>query len=153
MKRTTLDENLAKQIRDASLNGQLGNDEKATRIAIGRFSQDMLEILQCKDLELETSVAVLDKMIFDHGIPASSLGRLSTLIETPQFIYKSATQTESVVVVSVEMLKAAPILIPIWIEKQGPKGKPNMHWVSSAYAKDDPNILARWDYQGLRIWP
>lgn len=140
-------------VKAEGLAGNLSSDQLSERIVVGQFSAHMQAVLKCPDLELVTSVAVLDKMMFDHGIGATQLAQLNQIISKPQRIYQSASHAESVVVVSVELLQQKPILVPIWINKAGPKGKPAMHWVSSAYTKDDPNVLTKWERDGLRLWP
>lgn len=122
-------------------------------VVIGRFTTDMLSRLKCADHELVTSVSVLEKMMFDHGLSAPKLKSLHQTICQPERIYQSASHpTSSIVVMTLETVGIKPVLVPIWLSKPGATGKPPDHWVSSAYAKDDAGIFNRWDAAGLLLW-
>ena len=34
----------------------------------------------------------------------------------------------------------------------GASGKSNFHWMASAYAKEKPEIIERWEKNGLLLW-
>jgi hypothetical protein len=151
--REHLTDSLVEWIQTHGSKGTISPNRLDDHIVIGRFGQDMLWRLRCADLDLITSVSVLEKMMFDHGISATKLKSLNQTICTPQRIYQSASHPEtSVVVMTLQSLGMKPILIPIWLNKPSSKGKPAMHWVASGYVKDDPRIFDKWDAAGLLIW-
>jgi hypothetical protein len=45
-----------------------------------------------------------------------------------------------------------PLLIQIKIDVTGASGKSNFHWTASAYAKEKPEIIERWERNGLLLW-
>jgi Phage MuF-C-terminal domain len=148
-----LNDTLVDWIQTEGSKGLIHPNRLDDRVVIGRFTQDMLKRLGCSDLELITSVSVLEKMMFDHGISANKLKTLHQTICMPQRVYRSASHPQtSVVVMTLQRLGAKPILIPIWLNKASAAGKPAMHWVASGYVKDDPNIFNKWDAAGLLIW-
>lgn len=154
MQRQVLSGELVDWIAKTGMANALTPDEMSRYVAVGRFDVAMQRRLGCADFEVATSVAVLDKMMFDHGLPASRLKSLLEMVHDPLAIYRSATHpTSSVVIVSTQNLGSAPVLIPIWLNKQSRPGKQPIHWISSAYAKNDPHILRTWDTQGHKLWP
>ena len=153
MTREYLTEALVLWIQDEGAKGTIPASRMDHQVVIGRFTAQMLTVLNCADQELVTSVSVLEKMMFDHGVSATKLKSLHQTICQPQRIYRSATHTAtSVVVVTMQNLNNKPILVPIWLSKAGPAGKSPVHWVSSGYVKDDPNIFATWEAKGLLLW-
>lgn len=153
MKRENLTDALVQWVQDEGSKGTIPAFRMDHHVVIGRFPAQMLTILNCADQELVTSVSVLEKMMFDHGISATKLKSLHQTICQPQQIYKSATHTTtSVVVVTMQNLSNKPILVPIWLSKAGSTGKAPVHWVSSGYVKDDPKIFSTWEAKGLLLW-
>lgn len=144
---------LVEWVRDAGMAGDIPKDRLRAYVSLGRFSPEMLAILQCKDLELRTTIAVLEKMLFDHAISPKHLYGLNGLICQPEKVFKSKTRPDtSVVVMTIETLRALPIVVPIELNKTMAQGKAPVHWVSSAYAKDEPEALIRWEKEGLLLW-
>ena len=153
MTREQLTAELVAWIKNTGLAGPIEPDRMRAMLSIGRFSQEMLGLLQCEDLELVTTISVLEKMIFDHGLKEEHLCGLHGLICQPEKIFKSATRPDtSVVIMSLETLRERPIILPIELGKRMAKGKPSMHWLSSGYAKDNRDIIAKWKSDGLLIW-
>lgn len=152
MKRKQLDRTLLDWIKSEGGRNAIPETALDDHVVLGRFNAGMLAILKCVDLEIVTSVAVLDKMLFDHGISINKLERLHSLICSPIKVYQSATQSTSVVIMTVELHRGKPILLPIWLNKPGATGKPPMHWLSSGYTKDNPNWQSTWDSKGLLLW-
>lgn len=153
MQREPLTIELVQWIHDEGLRGKIPRARMEHHVVIGRLTAEMLAILGCDDLELFTSVAVLEKMLFDHAISTDKLLDLSRLVCLPKSVYRSASRpNDSVVVVSLETLRANPILVPIHLGKQLGRSGPVVHWVSSCYAKDNPAIFERWNRDGLLIW-
>lgn len=154
MQRKIFSDAIIDWIQTAGFANSLTPEESSQHIVLGRFEETMQTRLGCLDYEIATSVATLDKMMFDHGVPASHLKKLMQMIQNPAAIYRSATHPDSsVVIVSTQNLGGQPILIPIWLNKQSRTGKQPDHWISSAYKKSNPHILQTWDSQGYKIWP
>jgi len=108
--------------------------------------------LKIRDLGVITSVAILVKVMEKHGLKPSLVESLKELILEPVAVYKSATERESIVVVTAEMPDGInPLLIPIKIDVMGASGKSNFHWMASAYAKEKPEIIERWEKNGLLL--
>jgi Phage MuF-C-terminal domain len=101
--------------------------------------------------ELQVKAAVIDKAHFDHGIPKKLLERLGDVIASPTALYKSATVTDSAVVVTLEQRNGSPILIPMRPNQQ--IGRQFVNAVSSVYNKDKwGEVEAYWRASGLLVW-
>lgn len=75
------------------------------------------------------------------------------MVLTPVAVYKSATERESIVLVTANLPDDInPLLIAIKIDVMGAAGKSHFHWMASAYAKNNPGIIARWERDGLLLW-
>src|SRR5258708_3740899 len=87
------------------------------------------------------------------GLPPETVASLRELILKPVAVYESATERDSIVVVTIEMPDGInPLIVAIRIDVPDSANKPNMHWMVSAYAKDDPAIVKRWEANGPLIW-
>lgn len=131
-----------------------GIDEEKMRqiVSIGRFPPDILAGIGCEDLEIVATVSVFEKMVFDHGLGTDVLSRFHAVLCAPKQIFNSASRPGSVVVITLEVQRGNPIIIPIQLSKSVGKYQPNVHWVSSAYAKDNPGQLQKWEKDGLLLW-
>lgn len=153
MRREPLSHALVDWIREEGLKGTIPPARYDDHVVVGRFSPDMLMVLACDDHELVTSISVLEKMMFDHAISAERVKGLHQLVCTPQKVFRSATHPDtSIVVLTPEELRGCPILVPVRLNHRSGAGKPLMHWVASAYAKDHPEMLAKWEQRGLLLW-
>jgi len=152
MKRHKLSQQLVLDIQQAGLKGTATDQERRNQVLLGRFPQHLLIALKIPDLEIVTSVAIIEKMIFDHGLTAPLITDLHNLICTPSAIYQSASQHASIVVVTVQVARQVPVIAAIHIDKPDSTGKRNVHWLASAYPKDHPEMLDRWQKQGLLLW-
>lgn len=153
MAQYNLDHALTEWIQTEGLKGSIPEARMNDRVVIGNFTSDLLQILQCPDHKLVTSVSVLEKMMFDHAVSARHLANLHGLICLPQKVFKSASHPNtSIVVMSNEEIRALPLLVAVHLNKSGARGKTPDHWVASAYAKDNPQILEAWEKKGLLIW-
>lgn len=153
MRREQLTDALVQWIHDEGVRGTIPEKRMSDHVVIGRFTPQMLAILGCNDRELVTSVSHLEKMMFDHAISAARLKNLHGIICTPEKIFRSASQpATSIVVMTIETLRYMPIIVPIHLDKPGATGKAPDHWVASAYAKDQPAMLAKWEARGLLMW-
>ena len=153
MTREPLTAALVAWISETGLSGPIPAQRMRAILSIGRFPTDMLNVLGCKDLELVTTISVLEKMIFDHGLRYDHLCGLHSLICRPEKIFRSASRPEtSVVILSLETLRDRPIILPIELNKPMAKGQHPVHWLSSGYAKDNREMIDRWEKNGLLIW-
>lgn len=153
MRREKLTDELVQWIQDNGSNGTIPERRMDDHVIIGRFTAEVLTIIKCPDLELVTSVSVIEKMMFDHAISATKLKALHTIICQPERVYRSASHPDtSIVLMTMQRLGTRPIVIPIWLSKPGPTGKSPVHWIASGYAKDDPASFDKWDASGLLLW-
>lgn len=153
MQTEPLTHGLVTWIQASGLAGTIPPARMEHHVLIGRFTAEMLAILGCDDLEIRTSVAVLEKMMFDHAIGVPKLVNLHQLICTPQAVYRSASRPhDSIVVITLEVLRGAPIMATVHLNKRQARGQASVHWVTSCYAKDNPAIIQRWETDGLTIW-
>lgn len=68
---------------------------------------------------------------------------MPALIERPRAIYRSATQPESVVVMTLELKEGSPIIIPVARDRR--MGRDLLaNQVTSMYAKTGPDVTPRW---------
>lgn len=105
------------------------------------------------DLQLAISGKVIDKVIFDHGIPKGMLARIYALLESPKSIYKGHLENPGAVVVTYEVKNMAPIIIAIHPDRQ--MGRARFNKVASMYAKSTkPGVSNedRWTREGLLLW-
>jgi hypothetical protein len=151
--REQLTDDLVQWIQNEGTKGTIPPNRMDDHVVIGHFTETILTALNVDDLEIVTSISVLEKMMFDHGISAAKLKSLHQVVCTPVKIFRSATHpAESVVLLSTMVLGAKPVLIPVRLSKPGPAGKAAVHWISSAYVKEDPTVIQRWETNGLLIW-
>lgn len=109
--------------------------------------------MKIPDRAVVTSVRLLVKVMEKHGLSPELTASLRALILKPIAVYESATERNSIVVVTIEMPDGRnPLLVAIRVDVPDSANKPNMHWMVSAYAKDDPAIIQRWEANGLLIW-
>ncbi|WP_275075636.1 hypothetical protein [Providencia rettgeri] len=143
---------MARWIQTEGMNGSIEPKDMRRIVSIGRFSPCLLQSIGCNDLEIVTTISIIEKMIFDHAIGIDFLSTLHTIICTPKQIFRSASRSDSVVVITFENQRGNPIIIPIQLNKEQAVGKNRVHWISSVYAKDNPNQLGVWEQKGLLLW-
>lgn len=105
------------------------------------------------ELPLIIKAKTIDKICFDHGIPTNVIERMPKLIATPTHLFKSNSPTargESVVVVTIEVKNAAPIIIAV--QKNKKTGRRDVNEIASMYAKEGPNPVQKWSEEGLLLW-
>lgn len=133
--------------------GHLADSDYRHQVLIGRFAKEVLTTIDIPDRAVVTSVRLLVKIMEKHGLPPETVASLRELILKPVAVYESATERDSIVVVTIEMPDGInPLIVAIRIDVPDSANKPNMHWMVSAYAKDDPAIVKRWEANGLLIW-
>lgn len=142
----------AQEILRLSEAGELG-DEARHQVLIGRFSKAMCTRLAIPDRDLVTSVAILAKSLHKHRITPAMMVALPNLLDTATAAYVSDTERNSIVVVTVALPDGRqPLLVPFRVDVPDAANKPNMHWMVSAYAKDNPQVFEIWKEKGLLIW-
>jgi len=94
----------------------------------------------------------IDKAYFDHAISKGVIERLHGIISTPLAIYKSAPpHKDGSVVVTMELHKGCPIIVPIRSSKQF--GRTLIaNEITSIYAKEGGTFERRWQSEGLLLW-
>lgn len=92
--------------------------------------------------DLKTSAKVLQKVVFDHGVPPSVLKRIPELLERPVMVFRSATVDGSFVAVTSEMVRGAPLIVAISPETT--RGAVALNFVPSLYPRDDLQAIQRW---------
>lgn len=105
------------------------------------------------NLELVILGKVVDKVIFEHGIPKGTLERIHTLLKSPKAIYKGHQDNPGSAVVTFEIKNMAPIIIAVHPNKQ--IGRYMYNNVASMYAKSTragESIEDRWTKEGLLLW-
>lgn len=151
--RFPLSEALASELLERSKRGLLTPQDLRHQVEIGRFSKDTLAHLKIRDNVLVTSVSMLVKVMEKHDLTPAVVASLPALIRKPVACYTSDTERNSIVVVTVEKPDGTnPILVPFRVDVPDAANKPNMHWMVSAYCKDDPEIFERWETKGLLVW-
>lgn len=106
-------------------------------------------------LPLSIQGKIISKAVFDHGIPTSFLKRLQTTIieNEPKCVFTPADPRHqgSVVVLTLEQHRGAPIIIPIRMtQKIGRNQTHNL--ITSVYGKEGPDPEVKWKADGLLIW-
>lgn len=104
------------------------------------------------DIPLAIKASTISKIVFDHGIGTSKVQNLYSIIENSNVIFKSAKKedTNSVVVLTLEVKGQFPIIIPI--RKNQNSGRKKFNFITSAYAKEGPNPKIKWKKENLLIW-
>lgn len=142
------------QLLEAAIKAEekLDNDLRMKQVVLGRFPLEVLEAMKIDDLEVVTSISVLAKLMEKHKLSAAVVSGLHDLICNPVAVYDSATKKGSVVVLTVHLIGGDPIIAAIVINTPDALGKPNMHWLTSAYAKDNHAKFHEWEAAGLLRW-
>lgn len=152
MKQHRLSLTLVRDIQQAGLDGTASEQERRNQVLLGRFPPYLLGALGIPDLEIVTSVAIIEKMIFEHGLTPTVIADLHQLVCTPHAVFQSATQGDSIVVLTIQMTRQLPVIAAIKVDKPDSTGKPNIHWLASAYPEDHAEMFSRWEKQGLLLW-
>lgn len=124
-------------------------------LPIGPTPKVLLD-LGMPDVQLVISGKVVDKVLFDHGIPKGTIERLYSLLDAPKAIYKGHLDNPGSAVVTYEFKNMAPIIIAIHPNKQmGGRSGTVYNNVASMYAKETragESIEDRWTREGLLLW-
>ena len=152
MKQHQLSIDLVREIQQKGVAGTVSDRERRDQARLGRFPQPLLTALNVQDLEIVTSVATIEKMIFDHGLTPSVIANLHQLLCTPTAVYQSATHGDTIVVLTMQITRQLPVIAAVKLDKPDAAGKPNIHWLASAYPKDQAAMFKHWQNQGLLLW-
>lgn len=129
-------------------------DGKPQHEAVLRVGQtpELLIKYGLPELDLVITGRTIDKSVFDHGISKGVIERLHTLISSPKTLYRSAPpHTNGSVVVTLEMHRQCPVIIPIRANKQFGRDR-FVNEITSVYAKEGGNFEQRWRSEGLLLW-
>jgi hypothetical protein len=105
------------------------------------------------DLQLAILGKVVDKVMFEHGIPKGTLERIYTLLESPKAVYRGHLDNPGSAIITFETRNLAPIIIAVHPNKQ--MGRAIYNNVASMYAKttgQGQSIEDRWTREGLLLW-
>jgi len=95
---------------------------------------------------------IVGKACFDHGIGTSVLKRLPEIVAEPDALFKSHTHGGSVVVLTLEMKGAAPIIVPMRPDLLPGRDQSPVNVITSVYGKEGPDPRAKWIAAGLLLW-
>ncbi|ADU99446.1 PLxRFG domain-containing protein [Alicycliphilus denitrificans] len=121
--------------------GTMGETGGRAHIEIGTLSP-ALAAAGIPAGDLKTSAKVLQKVVFDHGVPPSVVKRIPELLERPVMVFHSATVEGSFVAVTSEMVRGAPLIVAISPETT--TGGVSLNFVPSLYPRDDLQAIQRW---------
>jgi len=121
--------------------GALGEPGGRSPIDIGTLPA-ALSVAGVPAGDLKTSAKVLQKVVFDHGVPPSVVKRIPELLEKPVMVFRSATVEGSFVAVTSEMVRGAPLIVAISPETT--RGAVALNFVPSLYPRDDLQAIQRW---------
>ena len=151
-KRFPIDLEIATVICEGSKTNTLSPEDLRHQVQLGRFPAAILADLSIPDLQVVTSVAVLAKLANKHKLSPAIIVNLHHLIGQPKAIFSSASRKDSIVIVCMMMVEGDPLIASIVVDTPDAALKPNMHWLTSAYAKDNHQKLVDWENEGLLLW-
>lgn len=121
--------------------GTMGESGGRSHVEIGTLPQ-VLSVAGVPAGDLKTSAKVLQKVVFDHGVPPSVVKRIPELLERPVMVFRSASVDGSFVAVTSEMVRGAPLIVAISPETT--RGAVALNFVPSLYPRDDLQAIQRW---------
>lgn len=151
-RRFPMDLDIAKAICEGSIADTLSAEDLRHQIQLGRFPQPVLTALKIPDLQVVTSVSVLAKLAKKHSLGPGVISDLINLIGSPNAVFSSASRQDSIVIVCMMMIGGDPLIASIVVDTPDAAKKPNMHWLTSAYAKDNHQKIVDWENDGLLLW-
>lgn len=151
-KRINMSLELATLLEQAVQTGSLTNELRRNQVLLGKFPQEVLSALKIDDLDVVTSVSVLAKIMDKHQLSAATVSELHGLICNPLAVYDSATEQGSVVILTMRLVGQDPIIAAISVNTPDAYKKGKMHWLTSAYPKENQAKFAQWERAGLLRW-
>jgi hypothetical protein len=101
------------------------------------------------DVELKIAQSVVDKILYDHGLPVRTIKALPSLLADPVMVFASDTQPGSFVIQLDESKESEPVIVSVkangTIERVGP-----VNIITSAYAKKT-GVISSWITKGLLL--
>jgi hypothetical protein len=151
-KRINMSLELALLLEQAIQEKSLDNDLRRNQVLLGKFPQEVLTALKIDDLDVVTSVSVLAKIMDRHKLSAATVSGLHELICNPVAVYDSATEQGAVVVLTMRLMMGDPIIAAISVNTPDAFKKGRMHWLTSAYPKENHAKFSEWERAGLLRW-
>lgn len=135
----------------------IGKPQHEKIVFVSKTPAYLIETAGFPDLPLVIIGKTVSKAHFDHGIALSLLKRLPEVVENPHALFKSQSQMAqagSVVILTLEMKGSSPIVVPIRPsgEVGARRSSEKANIITSVYAKEGPNPLAKWTAAGLLLW-
>jgi Phage MuF-C-terminal domain len=150
--RSQMSSDLTTTILANSTSGKLTVEQRGNQILLGKFPEPVLTALAIDDLDVVTSVSVIEKIMTKHALSPGLAANIHSLICAPLAVYASASKGDSIVVVSTTLVGASPLIAAIVVNTPDAFMKGRMHWMTSAYPKDNAAIFAKWEADGLLLW-
>lgn len=151
-KRINMSLELAQLLEQAVKEKSLTDELRRNQVVLGKFPQEVLTALKISDLDVVTSVAIIAKIMKKHELSAATVAGLHELICNPVAVYDSATEQGSVVVLTMRLVMGDPIIAAIAVNTPDAFKKGHMHWLTSAYPKENHAKFAEWERDGLLRW-
>ncbi|SMD13864.1 hypothetical protein [Pseudomonas sp. URIL14HWK12:I5] len=131
-------------------------DEKPRHELILELGPTPAQILQSvgqnfQGLDLIIKGKTIGKMHFDHGVSKGVIERLPDILQSPKAIYQSATGPDGIVVMTFEIQRGYPLIIPIHANKRVGRDR-SCNVIASMYAKEGPDPQEKWEKAGLLLW-
>lgn len=99
--------------------------------------------------EIVIQPGTIEKCIYDHGITKSFLQDLEHTLSNPLALFESAMQHNSSVVLSFQLQRGDPIIIPI--QKDWAYGRGQYNRIATIFGKPQ-GIIDKWGKEGLLLW-
>jgi hypothetical protein len=105
------------------------------------------------DLPIAITGKVIGKAHFDHGINKNLIKNLPKVLLDAKCVFKSAnsSQADSVVILTLEVHRSFPVIVPIRRNHQVGRGQ-RYNLVTSIYGKEGPDPEPKWKLDGLLLW-
>lgn len=131
-----------------------GNPNHEQVLFLGTTPQYLVGHAGFDELPLIIKGKTISKICFDHGVQTSVIKRLPEIIHKPKSVFAPALEVhrDSVVVLTFELHRGSPIIIPVKKNVKVGRSKTDYNVVTSAYAKEGGDIERRWRDEKLLIW-
>ncbi|WP_322106018.1 hypothetical protein [Paraburkholderia sp. J41] len=153
--RIELTRDLPRGILKAYEAGELGRDFLSVQVLIGRLPTAVLTALETPDLNVVTSISILAKILTKHSVPPDIVANLANTVLRPKAVYQSASKgnvPSAVLLLSVERVDGDPLMASVELDQPNATSRANMHWMTSAYPKNNEGKFDQWRADGLLIW-
>lgn len=96
---------------------------------------------------MAVSAAVLDKMLYAHGLALSYLRKMPAMLADPVMVFESESEPDRLVVVTEMIRNGLPVVVVV--QPRGIVDELILTTLPSAYPKVDKTAFARWTRNGL----